>query len=447
MGFGTKVDAVCAYQWYLRSAETTTDAEAMYRIGQLYIENRLECAESNSEAAFRWYQLADQASGHVRANYQLGLYYLTTGTEQQKQTPRDSMMILPLKQRTLAMTHLRNAATQGDKDAMYELGYLYLSTHTDDDDDGVCSSSSLENQMSGYYWMTRAAQQGSLQAQCELAMLYHSGHEVQHADEKAIVVEQDFEKAYDLFCQAARQGNVTATIYIGTYYEHGIHVAPSTELAKEWYQDAIERASSSSIDGINKNDSMLWLAELGLARLWHQEKASVEAYDMFCSAYRHGPPLNDQQSTLDTSSSSAMTLCKIMMTRYQLYGWGGVTKDCAMAAQELLRMAETGHSKVFLDVAQCYENGTGLILDHINAYTWYGRIVALANSKSMDSSLDDEDDEDLWDDEDEQDHAMALFKLAEFYRLGYTPDGQADHDKSVSLYYLAADKGNNDDAI
>ncbi|KAI8330699.1 hypothetical protein BC941DRAFT_439954 [Chlamydoabsidia padenii] len=434
MGFGTKADAVCAYQWYLRSAEITTDAEAMYRIGQLYIENRLDAAETNIEAAFRWYKLADQTSGHVRANYQLGLYYL--GIKSGQQSPHDSTMVVPLQQKILAMTHLQKAATQGDKDAMYELGCLYLSS----DNDGLDSSSALECQMDGFNWLTRAAQQGSVQAQRELAMLYHSGQEVEGSDGMDVVVEQDFEKAYDLFYQAARQGDVTATIYIGTYYEHGIHVAPSTELAKEWYQDAIDQAST----GI-KNNSMLWLAELGLARLWHQEKASIKAYDMFCSAYQHGP--TDQQQ-IDSSSSSAMAMCKILILRYQLYGWGGVTKNSAMAAQELLRMAEMGHSKVFLDVAQCYENGTGMILDHINAYTWYGRIVAFANSKSMDSTAnindDDDDDNYLWDEEDEQDHAMALYKLAEFYRLGYTPDGQTDRKKSISLYQLAADKGSED---
>ncbi|CAO3591813.1 unnamed protein product [Absidia cylindrospora] len=427
-GLGTTQNAVSAYQWYLKSSETTKDAEAMYRIGQLYSEDRLECAEPKEEAAVRWYQLADDTAGHPQANYQLGLYYIKCQNAQQTQPHYAN-----------AMKHLRKAAMQDDKDAMYELGHFYLSdTEEPNLDHG---SSKVEWQMDGVHWITRAAHHGSPQAQCELATLYHSGRDVnQH-----VVVEQDFEKAYDLFCQAARQGDVTATVYIGTYYEHGIHVAPSMELAKEWYQEAIAQAPLSSTG----NNDMLWLAELGLARLWHQEKASIDVYNMFCSAYQHGPPLMDQQTTMKSSSSSSystMLLCKVMIIRYELYGWGGVTKDCALAAQELMRMAEQGHSKVFLDIAQCYEEGIGLELDYVNAYTWYGRIVSLSNSlatteKTTDEENGDNGDDELWDEEDEQDQAVALFKLAEFYRLGFTPNGQVDLDKANSLYHLAADKG------
>ncbi|ORZ19370.1 hypothetical protein BCR42DRAFT_217316 [Absidia repens] len=455
MGLGTEVDTTRAYQWYLRSSETTADSEAMYRIGQLYNEGRLDCPEANTEAAFRWYQLADEASGHVRANYQLGLYYLGTESAGQQQTPRNAMQI-PHSNKALAMTHFQNAATRGDNDSMYELGHLYLSGDYIGNNDGLHPS--VDCQKHGVHWIALAAQRGSRQAQCELAILYHSGHDLAHVDEDTmvqVIVEQDFEKAYDLFCQAARQGDVTATIYIGTYYEHGIYVAPSVELAKEWYQEAVNPAHSSAThrdDGTNNNDdlenSMLWLAELGLARLWHQEKESVEAYNMFCSAYQHGPPLIDQQTT-SSSSHSAMTMCKIMIMRYQLYGWGGVTKNCEKAAQELLQMAETGYFKVFLNVAQCYETGTGLILDHVNAFIWYGRIVAFANSmcnRRADDHSDNTDEEvdDLWDEEGEQDYVLALYKLAEFYRLGYTPNGQKDQEKATSLYYLAADRGSED---
>ncbi|CAO3591885.1 unnamed protein product [Absidia cylindrospora] len=468
MGLGTEVDTTRAYQWYLRSSETTADAEAMYRIGQLYNEGRLDCPEANTEAAFRWYQLADETSGHVRANYQLGLYYLGIGSAGQQQAPRNSTLI-PHSNRTLAMTHFQNAATRGDNDSMYELGHLYLSGDYIGNNDGLPPSMECQKhgvhwmtlaaqRGHGVHWMTLAAQRGSRQAQCELAILYHSGHDLEHVNDDTmvqVVVEQDFEKAYDLFCQAARQGDVTATIYIGTYYEHGIHVAPSVELAKEWYQEAISLAHSSAThtgDGTNNDheNSMLWLAELGLARLWHQEKESAEAYNMFCSAYQHGPPLIDHQET-QSSSHSAMTMCKITILRYQLYGWGGVTKNCEKAAQGLLQMAETGYFQIFLNVAQCYETGTGLILDHVNAFTWYGRIVALANSMSnrladnhSGNSDDDDEADDLWDEEGEQDYALALYKLAEFYRLGYTPNGQKDQEKATSLYYLAADRGSED---
>ncbi|KAI8089318.1 uncharacterized protein BX664DRAFT_332716 [Halteromyces radiatus] len=435
MGLGTVKDITCAYHWYLRSSETTNDAEAMYRIGRMYDDKQLNTSDvdNSHEAAYRWYQLADQTSGHVLANYQLGLYYSRYN----------------INNKTLAMKHFRKAAIEGNKDAMYELGYLYIS---DEDHDNK-----LEWQLEGVHWLTQAAQTGFKQAQCELAILYHSGRDYvqQESDSNninetvTVVVEQDFEKAYDLFCQASRQGHVTATLYIGTYYEHGIHVAPSTDLAKEWYQEAIEQASSAENDKDSGTDK-LWLAELGLARLWHQEKASIEAYNMFCAAYKHGPKKGLEKDEMTPGlSSSAMASCRVMIARYLLHGWGGVPQDTRLAAQELVSMADMGYTKVFLEVAQCYENGIGVTRDHLMAYTWYGRVIAIGNARieqqqqqqQQEEENDIVDDDDLWDEQDEQDHVMALYRLAEMYRLGYTPDGQVDQEQAYSLYSLAANKG------
>ncbi|CAO3591921.1 unnamed protein product [Absidia cylindrospora] len=184
MGLGTEVDTTRAYQWYLRSSETTADAEAMYRIGQLYNEGRLDCPEANTEAAFRWYQLADETTGHVRANYQLGLYYLGIGSAGQQQVQRNSTLI-PHSNRTLAMIYFQNAATRGDNDSMYELGHLYLSGDYIGNNDGLPPS--MECQKHDVHWMTLAAQRGSRQAQYELAILYHSGHDLEHVNDDTMV--------------------------------------------------------------------------------------------------------------------------------------------------------------------------------------------------------------------------------------------------------------------
>ncbi|KAI9306811.1 hypothetical protein BJ944DRAFT_262915 [Cunninghamella echinulata] len=451
LGLGTEKNIKQAYQWYHLSVETTNDAEAMYRIGYMYYSNQLpvdadnlshqQQHETKDEIAYRWFHLANTTNGHIKANYYLGLYH-------KNGVMRESKMIIQ-KDSQLAIQYLQKSALQGDVESMYQLGLFYLTNENEDEDKDEDNKEkyafTMEQQLEGIQWLTRSSQLGSSHAQRELGILYHCGRDFIDPTTSEIIVllGQDFEKAYELFCQASRHGDVTSTVYIGTYFEHGIHVAPSIELAKEWYQDAIDYHHDHSA---NNNSNMVWLAELGLARLWHQEQASQEAYQLFCNAYEHA---KSTLSPLDHETSKALLHCQMMILKYQLYGWGGVLKQCQQAAQQMLLLAQTSHHiKAYLDVAQCYENGIGFPQDYLHAFTWYGRIVGIMNHHhqlQQEKSFNDDDDSFLdEDDDDELDYALALYKLAEFYRLGYTPNGLCDLEKAMNLYQLAADKGSDD---
>ncbi|KAF7727770.1 hypothetical protein EC973_007001 [Apophysomyces ossiformis] len=381
-GLGTAANDALAFQWYLLSAQTTRDAEAMFRIGQMYAQGRatVQGTDPVSEA-WQWYTFACETQDHPGAHYHLGLYCLQGICGRKPDVPT-------------ALHHFFRAAKQNHQKAMYELGQI-LALNQD-------SMYSIEEQADGVEWLERAAQLGLPEAQRELGRLYHMGRDLDHN----CLVEQDFQKSFDLFYRAARQGDQRSMLFLGSYYEHGIHDAPCLTAAKQWYQSAIDAS----------DETHRWLAELAMAQLLHQEQPSQEAYAMFRAAHDHAP------------ATAQTTLSTIMLARYEAKGWGGVPVR-PEAWKVLIELAESGESMTYLDVAECYEYGTGVEKDLFKAFTWYNRIVALK----------EEEEDDLLDEGEEEQMATALYKLAEFYRKGLV--GAADQQKAEELYHLASEKG------
>lgn len=368
LGLGTTQDDRLALEWYIKSAEKTQDAEAMFRIGQMHAQGRAPAQKEQKQEqqhhaleAMQWFRFACESRNHPRAHYCLGLYYLRGITSE------DDQELLLAPDTALALEHFHQAAAQNDRDAMVELGMHLLQE---------------EQETEAVSWLERAAQLNSVDAQRELGKIYHGN------------TQQDFEKAYDLFCRAAQQGDRTSTLFIGIYHEHGIHVPPSAELAQEWYQVAIQLSPGQT----------WWLAELALARLLHQQ---------------HG--FNDEAFALFQRAAPMSTSAGIMVARYDLKQEEDTAKHPEAAAL-LLRYAEAGESSVFLPVAECYAAGRGLPKNLKKAFEWYGRILAQDESSAEDEDLSE-----------------ALTRLAEFYRLGHVVP--VDLEKSIDLYRLAAEKG------
>lgn len=398
LGLGTPQDDRRALEWYLKSAEATQDAEAMFRIGQMHAQGRVPSQDPTLHKdmeALQWYKFACESRSHPRAHYYIGLYYLY-GIRDERTNP-STMALLP--DPTAAMHHFRQAAEQDDKDAMFELAQLLM-----DDDNNESAAEAID-------WFERSAQMGSSDSQRELGKLYHSG--------KTGIVFQDFEKAYDLFCRAAQEGDKTATLFIGIYHEHGIHVPPNLDLAREWYEVAVKLGQRQ--DRHKTCQGGWWLAELALARLLHQQRQEMRnAYGLFKAAYDHAP--FDQKKT-------AMT----MVSLYQLYGWGDIPARPTEAAASLLKLAtqDGGEPKVFIHVAKCFHSGLGVEKDRTKAFEWFGRVVTHHQDLLDEEGLDEQD---------ELDYAEAVFYLAEYYAHGWDVV-VVDHSKAMDLYQLAAEHG------
>ncbi|KAI9027384.1 hypothetical protein CLU79DRAFT_832767 [Phycomyces nitens] len=397
IGLGVPQDDGLALHWYIRSAQDTKDAEAMFRIGQLHAKGRVGIqseTETNKDIeALRWYRLACDTRGHSRAHYYVGLYHINGVYD----SLTNQVLLQP--DINVAAHHFQKAAEQNEKEAMFELGQILLGG------DIICT---IEEQLDGVEWLERAAQLGSRDSQRELGTLYHTG---KTREDSTVLVLQDFEKAFDLFCRAAQQKDATSALFLGRYHQHGIHIPPNLAIAKEWYAAAVKYSKNehTSIGG-------WWVAELVLGQVLHQENTEssrAEAYTLFKASQEHAPEGQKEKPT-------------IMVAQYELYGWGNVTTQAKQAAQILIQFAEAGETSVYLDVARCYEVGLGVDQDLSKSFSWYGKIVA----------HDAKEDED---EEDEEGLAFAFFKLAEFYRTGLAVP--MNLEKSNDLYRISAEKG------
>ncbi|KAI8075617.1 hypothetical protein BDF21DRAFT_423276 [Thamnidium elegans] len=407
-GLGTFQNLSKALEWYHLSIKTTNSSEAMFRVGQIYAQQKTE------SESMHWYQQAINADEHPRAHFRIAFYYIQGILKQ------DHYLVAP--DLSTAVDHFRSAAKKNDQDAMFELGQLLLTTK-----DETCALFSLELQQEGLHWLEIAADKGSCDAQRELGNLYHSGRDSeQHESYPVYSIGQDFEKAFDYFSLAAHLGDETSALFLGTYYEHGIYVPPNIELAETWYTVAVKLGLSNRQDEPHlplSHPSGWWPSQLCLARVLHQNEASQHtAYALFHTIYYcHAP---EQHAAY----------LEMMLAQYELYGLGGVPVQEEQAVSKLIHLAEQGYTKAYFQVAQSYEQGVGIAKDLTKALSWY---VALIHNPVLDQdSLDADDQEDI---------AHAYFCVAQYYRLGNVV--AIDQEKSNTLYQIAAERGSKEAKI
>ena len=114
----------------------------------------------------------------------------------------------------------KKAAEQGHMQAQYELGLLYMK--------GVGVG---KNEKMACYWFEKAAEQGDIYAQYCLGFNYYSGKGV----------EKDENKCFYWINKAANKGNPSAQVKLGNYYEQGIGVSKDLRKAAEYYMKAAKQ--------------------------------------------------------------------------------------------------------------------------------------------------------------------------------------------------------------
>ncbi|KAI9321852.1 hypothetical protein BX666DRAFT_1037864 [Dichotomocladium elegans] len=371
LGLGTTANDDEALKWYHRSYEATTDPEAAFQIGS--IEDRL----GRHDHAATWYQLACRFSDHARAHYELGCYYLHNTASPHLED---------------AIRHLECAARQNDPDAMHKLGSLLLL-----DNKGIFG---VEQQKRGLLWLEKAAVRcDHLPSLVLLGELYRTGKDYYptttdamglDTDRMVTVVPVQLDRAFDLFCQAAELGDMTAMLHVGTFYEYGLTMPVNVNEAKAWYELAQGAGAG-------------WAAQFALARLLHRhfEDERLRAYYLFQSAAACAKTDEERRES------------KIYLYRYHLFGYhGGETDEQKQktAMGMLLRYARHGEASVYYDVARAYEEGLGVPRPDLNlALEWYAHLERLANvlSPEQEKSLDRDLRQNITD---------ALERLASIYR-------------------------------
>lgn len=120
----------------------------------------------------------------------LGLLVLLTACPVQAVDPRDQRFSHTIYLQPYSK--LRQAAELGDPEAQYDLAYLYYKADSDPTISGVVQSDKLAAQ-----WYRRAALQGHVRAQYNMAVLHLHGHGV----------DRDAVEAYAWLLQASAAGH------------------------------------------------------------------------------------------------------------------------------------------------------------------------------------------------------------------------------------------------
>ena len=118
---------------------------------------------------------------------------------------------------------LSQAAEQGYAPAQFKLGYYF---HTGPN----AWDCLVQEPAKAYYWYAKAAEQGHLEAQYELAMLYNP--------ETGFAKFADREKYVAWMTKAADQGYAQAQRQLGRMYKTGDAVPVDLELARSWSEKA-----------------------------------------------------------------------------------------------------------------------------------------------------------------------------------------------------------------
>ena len=91
-------------------------------------------------------------------------------------------------------------------------------------------------------WYTKAANQGDVDALCNLGRCYYEG----------LGVQQNYYKAVEWFNKAANQGHAGAQCYLGYCYHYGKGVQKNESLAKTWIKDAASKDFDEAIEFCRK---------------------------------------------------------------------------------------------------------------------------------------------------------------------------------------------------
>ncbi|MBA84221.1 SEL1-like repeat protein [Thalassobius sp. S69A] len=316
-------------------AQAANDAESMYQKGLQYQTG--EGVLQNYAQAAEWYaKAADQ--GHPAAQNRLAQHLFEgLGTAQDTQA---------------ALTWFARAAESGD--AGYQFDYAT-----------ALQTMGMETQAAQVYLL--AADQGHLEAQTSLGVLYQNGQGVPQDLERARAlyegpadaglaraqnnlgllyvrgdgVEQDYEHAAQLFQLAAEQGLHTAMTNLGVMYENGFGVERDETRAHELYR-------------------MGGRKETG-------EQIALPLYDP-----RLAPPVMtpEAQEILQRSAQARDPIAQFQLAWLLLQPRTVPFEDQRLAARLMEEAAKSGLSSAMANLGWMYFSGLGVPQDYVLGHMW-----------------------------------------------------------------------------
>jgi len=274
-----------AFYW-LHKAAKKNRVDAQYRIAVLYANG--QGTEKNLYKSMKWLKLAAEKN-HKQANILLNNTKSNVHIRQSPATSLPPILAKPTNSETIKLQtpitsvspqkifqKLSKAAQQGDAQAQYQLGNLYLQ--------GKGTDKSITT---GVHWLKKAAKRDIKPAITALKYLQEAGLDHWLEAEKGNAESQyqvakmfidagqpnDIEKALPWLEKAAQQDNADAALALGKLNKNGTYFPSNSQLAFKWLKKSAELGNAEAQYQL----SLLYKNGIGissddtLAQYWHQQ--------------------------------------------------------------------------------------------------------------------------------------------------------------------------------
>ena len=144
-----------------------------------------------------------------------------------------------------------SAAKSGDRVAQFYVGMIY----------GTGKAGVKKDYQQAVYWYRKAADQGQMDAQNNLGVLYYYG----------LDVTQDYSQAVYWYRKAADQGQIDAQAGLGFLYYYGEGVTQDYSQAVYWSRKAADQGNVNSMYLLGK----IYYKGLGVARDLKQQRIGM----------------------------------------------------------------------------------------------------------------------------------------------------------------------------
>jgi TPR repeat protein len=165
------------------------------------------------------------------------------------------------------------------------------------------------------YWWTKAAEQGDVNAQLWLGVLYEDGRDG---------VKRNYVKAIKWLSMAARRGQPDAQVALGQMYENGEGVPQDYRLAAYWYRKAADHTMDLGGAGVGANS---------LVQLYQDGHATSQDYVFVYLAYAYA---RDTEGMQDVAQK--MNVGQIADAQRRVRAWLKSHAPCPPTAARSLPM-------------------------------------------------------------------------------------------------------------
>jgi len=276
----------------------------------------------------------------------LDLSQSDTPTQIQKEMSANKMAILAwdyyngtngkAKNYSEAAKWFRKAAEQGHIVAQYNIAAMHRN-----------GTGVIHDDKEAVKWYLKAAEQGYIKAQETLGYMYQRGDGVA----------QDYKEAAKWFLKAAEQGQDRSQVNIGFLYSKGYGVAQDYNEAVKWYRKAAEQGDADS--------------QFNLGVMYKQGRGVAQDYKETAKWYLK-------------AAEQGYTKAQDALGFMYLKGHG-VAQDYKKAVKWYRKVAEQGNAAGQFNLGVMYENGYGVDQDLNEALKWYKKAAAQGNKYAIQS--------------------------------------------------------------